>query len=535
MSFKALLHHLNHRDTRLFPHFFSITKIIFIAVFALGSIFIIRQILAAETLIDYQKITTPSRETFLRGASNDTIFDMVNKIAGKLPIDDNGNLTENWTPNGGVLGTETKMIATLYTPPASGKEYIASVWGGFLGGKSAYAANGVGFDGLQPLLPIWKSFRDAVYALSAIIFVIIGVMIMLRVKISPQAVITAQSAIPQIITTLILVTFSYAIAGLLIDLSSVFQGIMISIIAPNSSGNIIASLLNLFSKVPIIGSVWPSFTNMVQPTILTTGFFLFMPTLATAMLGGIISSIIGVCLGSLGGPVGAVVGGLGLAAIGGVIIFLILLILICIWLVQFLIGLFKCYATVIFKIVIAPLEIGMGAFPNSKMNFSSWIWDLISNLAVFPISFLFMVLSSKIITLILVGGSITALSNFFTGSGASSAIWIPSMLGGDLSPAGLMAVGAIGLSTLMLLPKLPTMIPEFVFMIKPSPWGQAIGKSFSEIPGGKLATAAVQQTVHDRLYDASDPNNQNNKSTAQENALRAANVMEMMGWGKSRK
>jgi len=50
-------------------------------------------------------------------------------------------------------------------------------------------------------------------------------MIMFRVRISPQTVITVQSALPKIIFTLILITFSYAIAGFLIDLMYVVIGI----------------------------------------------------------------------------------------------------------------------------------------------------------------------------------------------------------------------------------------------------------------------------------------------------------------------
>ena len=129
---------------------------------------------------------------------------------------------------GGVIGSGTQMIATLFTPPASGIQYIANTWGNVLG-KPAYA-QGYGFNGLQFLLPLWKAARNIVYILSSIIFVVIGLMIILRVKISPQAVVTIQSAVPTVITTLILVTFSYAIAGLLIDIGNIILGIITSVL-----------------------------------------------------------------------------------------------------------------------------------------------------------------------------------------------------------------------------------------------------------------------------------------------------------------
>src|SRR5258708_14361646 len=50
-------------------------------------------------------------------------------------------------------------------------------------------------------------------------------MIMFRVKISPQVVVSVQSALPKIAIALVLVTFSYAIAGFLIDIMYVFVGL----------------------------------------------------------------------------------------------------------------------------------------------------------------------------------------------------------------------------------------------------------------------------------------------------------------------
>jgi len=53
------------------------------------------------------------------------------------------------------------------------------------------------------------------------VFIVIGFMIILRKKINQQMVVSVQNAIPKIVTSLILVTFSYAICGLLVDLAFV--------------------------------------------------------------------------------------------------------------------------------------------------------------------------------------------------------------------------------------------------------------------------------------------------------------------------
>ena len=39
---------------------------------------------------------------------------------------------------------------------------------------------GIGFEGLSPLLNIWKAFRDIAYLLFVLVFIILGVAIMLE-------------------------------------------------------------------------------------------------------------------------------------------------------------------------------------------------------------------------------------------------------------------------------------------------------------------------------------------------------------------
>src|SRR5690606_17169499 len=74
------------------------------------------------------------------------------------------------------------------------------------------------FAGLLPLMGIWTAMRNIVYLLFVLIFIILGLGIMFRLQIDPRAVLSIQSQLPRIVIALILVTFSYAIAGFLIDL-----------------------------------------------------------------------------------------------------------------------------------------------------------------------------------------------------------------------------------------------------------------------------------------------------------------------------
>ena len=72
-------------------------------------------------------------------------------------------------------------------------------------------------------------------------------------------------------------------------------------------------------------------------------------------------------------------------------------------------------------------------------------------------------------------------------------------------PGTIIAVGAIGLSTLMLLSKLPDMIPQYVFMLKPSPWGQAIGEGLNTYSAGNIVgTGSRLFEAGSTLADAND-------------------------------
>lgn len=542
MSLKNFLHKLNRRDTRLLPKFTPSAKIIFILVFITGSVFFLRQILAADSLEDYQEINTESRELWLQGASNDNIFDWINKLAGRFRIE-NGKLKVKLTDllpenNTAFLGVSSQAIASLYTPQASGVEYIASSWNNFIGNKTAYAAEGngygIGYNGLQPILPIWRNFRDFFYLISAFIFIILGFMIILRIKVSPTAVVTIQSAIPRLIITLILVTFSYAIAGLLIDLSYVIQGLVCSIIIPKLTDD------NLFTKgltvlenaiswidlsgIPLIGGMLqnlfdfvenaiPSKSNLINPSMSITTLLLSIPTITSVLLASVLAgmfcSIFSIFSGTL------------TSMITFCILLLILIILVCIWLIKFFFGLLKCYASIIFKIIIAPLEIGIGAFPNSKLGFRSWLMDLAANLAVFPISFSLLLLTAKIILVIAGDVDLIEVVDYIINGTAPSSynLWAPALLGGSGSKSLIIAVGSISLSSIMLLSKLPQMIPQFIFSIQPSPWGSAIGKTYQEgiqtitknpvVGGGRTIIGSgikqgggrskVLNTIHDEL------------------------------------
>ncbi|MBP9817810.1 hypothetical protein KBC75_03610, partial [Candidatus Shapirobacteria bacterium] len=191
-----------------------------------------------------------NQEAWLNESMGSNLVSSINALIGDIPDEIfEGKLpTAGYIP-GGALGITANLTSALYSPAmgVSGIQYIASIRDSFLGIPAYAQATGVGFAGLQPILPIWRGFRNFTYLLASVIFVLIGIMIMLRVKISNQAVISIQSAVPQIITTLVLITFSYAIAGLVIDLMQFIQSFVIALLF-NATGTGLGTTLfkNIF-------------------------------------------------------------------------------------------------------------------------------------------------------------------------------------------------------------------------------------------------------------------------------------------------
>ena len=121
---------------------------------------------------------------------------------------------------GGILGTTSTMIGSLYTKPASTSESVRYLAQNFGIGQHIYAQDNPdnqGFKGLSSLQSTWLIMRNLAYLLLTILFVVIGFAIMIRVHIDPRTVMSIQNQIPKIVVAVIMITFSYAIVGFLID------------------------------------------------------------------------------------------------------------------------------------------------------------------------------------------------------------------------------------------------------------------------------------------------------------------------------
>lgn len=299
-------------------------------------------------------------------------------------------------------------------PPASGVYYVQSklLDAGFI--PKTYASAGIGMSALKPFVFLWQVFRDISYAVLILFFIIIGFLIMFRAKINAQTVISIENALPKIILTLILITFSFAISGFLIDMMYVITALVLNVLASNKaiaidpnqifnqfvSGNGFDLFSKMYSSVSFINIV-DSLLSLL-PVTLNICFRLgiaFLSWMLASKIPGVGPLINGSALNDVLGTGGLPGMLIQFATVGLFLVLsswivpamLAMLISITILFVIFRIIflLIKTYINILLAIIFAPLILLVEAFPG-KSSFMSWVKNLSVNLLVFPfIIFLF--------------------------------------------------------------------------------------------------------------------------------------------------
>jgi len=312
----------------------------------------------------------------------------------------------------GAIGAVSNLIAAMYeTPPVSGREYLADV-GKSLGLVSpVYAQQGIGFKGLEPILPLWKVFRNIAYIFFTLVFIVMGFAIMFRVKLNPQTAVTIQYAIPRVALALILVTFSYAIAGLVIDLLYLVLSLLINALA-------------------LGGAFGAAEAAATQRQFLEGGF----PTVMKAAFKG----VEWVKIAQLGSLIGSIIPGLG-TALGGLLVPCIFAVLLLFLLLKLFFELVKSYVYIIFAVIFGPFQIMMGVLPGSA-GIAGWLRGLLANILVFPAVAAILLLAQ-------------AIASRVQGYG----LWSPPMiLGGDIGADLIPTIICLGL--LLILQKIPEVV-----------------------------------------------------------------------------
>jgi hypothetical protein len=380
--------------------------------------------------------------------------------------------------NTSAVGMMAQGIDTMMdNQPASTTYYAYDLMNnaGFI--ESAHA-QGIGYSGLSPILDLWRAFRNISYAILIVILVAIGFMIMFRMQLGSQTAITIQNALPNIILTLITITFSYAIAGFFIDMMYFIMYLSIGIIA--DAGGLLSDDLSVFELnerytnaniSTLFGLVYDwdkvlSLPKAIFGLVFTGG----VPGLGVAGIG----TAAGAAL--LGGPAGLVTGGLvvgiGALALGAIPILIIALGLFFATL-RILVLLVGAYINIMLSVIFSPIILLFGAIPGNPA-FSNWIRGLLSNLSVFPTTAIIFLVSRGILEKI-------------SAYGESDNLWAPPFVAGARSSGDIM-IALIGVGMAMIAPTFVTTVKGWFG----APSSVPIGPSVILAPTQQLASRAQQ-------------------------------------------
>jgi hypothetical protein len=256
--------------------------------------------------------------------------------------------------------------------------------------------------------------------------IVIGFMVMFRKKIDPKTVVTVQNALPKIVLTLLLITFSYAIVGLMIDLMYLVIALIASLLIPVSNGALGVDTATKY---------------------LNGG----MGTLFGAVFGGGFSAWDDIVrLLSWNGGVGTLgtISQILVTIPASVIVTLILAIALLIAYIRILFLLISAYIQIIISLLTGPLQILTEALPGSN-GFSSWFKNLFANIAVFPVT----------AAILMIGTIFTRFDPAYPGLQGLPAgkLWTPPLLSGGGQTA---IVGIIGLGLMFAIPGIANAIKE---------------------------------------------------------------------------
>lgn len=341
--------------------------------------------------------------------------------------------------SGSLFGKINAIFIYPYThPPASGILWVYQGLqnSGFV--PHTYAA-GIGFGSLQPLSEIWKAFRDIAYLVIVLVLITIGFMVMFRTKINPQTVISIENSLPNIVIVLLLITFSFAIAGFLIDLMYLIIAGIISVlskpggydIAQKNAQYLQAGPLQLvedilsgdwFSKLwalpnGLIGLFGPLGTIVHGLVTAIITFVWTWPFVDTHLLGGSVQQLFPALSASL--VVGAIWDGLkglfghtieiGLGATIGFLLaaLLLQLLLMALILVSVIVNVFRIlfmlmesYIKIILLTILAPILILVGALPGQQaFSFSIWLKNILAELLSFPVVIFIFIIGNIIVNI----------------------------------------------------------------------------------------------------------------------------------------
>ncbi|OFY45378.1 MAG: hypothetical protein A2Z69_00065 [Bacteroidetes bacterium RBG_13_44_24] len=421
------------------------------------------------------------------------VYETLKAIIGSVMYQITGPSILSGSGETGMIYSITGLIAFLYArPPASGVQYLADLGRRLEIVRPAYAQS-LGFDKMEPYRELWQAFRNITYVFFVLVLVFMGFAIMFRVKINPQTVITIQSALPKVIIALVLITFSYAIVGLLIDIMFVLANLIFYTIGGLTGLKDIIDFLNriydLMELTPGLQTTGILLRNIVNIVPFTTN----VQAINIILLAGLFPSlwiINFISWTSMAGTFVTAIPTLGLSFLIGpaldLIVIFILAIVFLIAIIRVFWSLLKAYVMVILQLIFAPFIILVGVLPGSNA-ISGWFRNLIANLSVFPATLAMLLISNYIVFYAMKNlffmNATNAFFDFLTKRDATTLKQaIEAITNNITSLPDSILLSFIGLGILLLTPKVSDMIKSYMAG-KPFEYGTALGEAVGPVRG----------------------------------------------------
>ncbi len=272
-----------------------------------------------------------------------------------LDEEQQANLPE--TMRKGLLGLSESAVVAMFNnqPRVDVIAHLADEWipGYNKESSSVYAA---GYDDLQQMGvdDLWSKMRNLAYLGYVIVMIIIGFMIMFRHKIGGQTMVTIGNSLPNIVISLILVTFSFAIIGLIIDFGGIVTRIISNLIFGEIGGGVrIHQPFALFwdllwKEMPIASGIGVGLT--------IAGIIMLFTPLG---IGGILLIIIGLFLA-------------GVVIVGAVKLWITLV---------------KAYLGLLVDVILSPIKVMLGGLPGNSAQMLEVFKSALRNTLVFPLAY----------------------------------------------------------------------------------------------------------------------------------------------------
>lgn len=270
----------------------------------------------------------------------------------------------------GVSGLVDRQVTTAFNsyPSVDVVGHLANEWiPGYEASQTIYAS---GYEDLQMtrIDVLWSQMRNIAYLGFVLVMIAIGFMIMFRSKIGGQMVVTVGNSIPKIVVALILVTFSFAIVGLIIDFGGILMGIVANII-----------------NYPGMATPW-NIIQLIRGTVMSTGVEINMDNWPLTGIG-----IVDIALSlvfmffEVGTGVGVEHGWFG--GLFFILVFLLVAGIVTFGAIKLWFALIKSYLVILASTIIAPISIMVGSLPGNQHVTINWFKAVLRNVLVFPVAF----------------------------------------------------------------------------------------------------------------------------------------------------